>query len=93
MEKATTICDKYLNQCGPSAQAFFLLGIIRYAADDVSQAEKLLRKALYLEPNHEEAMVLLSLLAEKKGDITEAKTLKQRIERLQGKIAHQNQNS
>ena len=80
--KATDICESYLDQCGPSAQAFFLLGIIRNAADDVNQAEKLFRKALYLDPNHEETLVFLSLLVEKTGDITEAKNLKQRIARL-----------
>ena len=41
LDKATAICEEYLNQFGPSAQAFFLLGIIRDAADDASQAEKL----------------------------------------------------
>lgn len=85
LEKATAICEEYLDQCGPSAQAFFLLGIIRDAADDIGQAEKLFRKALYLEPNHEEALIFLSLLAEKTGDTVEAKALKQRIDRLHGK--------
>lgn len=80
--KATDICEKYLDQCGPSAQAFFLLGIIRDAVDDIGQAEKLFRKALYLDPNHEETLFFLSLLAEKTGDLTEAEKLKQRIRRL-----------
>ena len=80
--KATNICEKYLEQCGPSAQVFFLLGIIRDAVDDIGQAEKLFRKALYLDPHHEETLFFLSLLAEKTGDLTEAEKLKQRIRRL-----------
>ncbi len=80
--KAAFLCEEYLEQCGPSVQAFYLLGIIRDAADDPIEAEKLFRKALYLDPNHEEVLVFLMLLAEKKGDWTEVKTLKQRIERL-----------
>jgi chemotaxis protein methyltransferase WspC len=80
--KATDICEEYLDQCGPSAQAFFLLGIIRDAVNDIGQAEKLFRKALYLDPNHEETLFFLSLLAEKTGDLTEAEKLKQRIRRL-----------
>jgi chemotaxis protein methyltransferase WspC len=84
LEKATALCEEYLDQCGPSVQAFFLLGIIRDAANDPVQAEKLFRKALYLDPHHEESLVFLALLAEKKGDIAEAKNLKQRISRLQG---------
>jgi chemotaxis protein methyltransferase WspC len=82
LQKATKICEAYLDQHGPSAQAYFLLGIIRDAVDDAIQAEKLFRKTLYLDPNHEEALFLLSLLAEQTGDVTEAKNLKQRIARL-----------
>ena len=87
LQKATEICEEYLDQFGPSPQAFFLLGIIRDAADDIGQAEKLFRKALYMDPNHEEALTLLSLLAEKTGDITEAEHLKQRIARLKNSNA------
>ncbi|UCD66545.1 MAG: hypothetical protein JSW69_02685 [Deltaproteobacteria bacterium] len=89
LKKATEICEEYLNQSGPSAHAFFLLGIIHDAANDTSQAEKLFRKALYLEPNHEETLVFLSLLAEKSGDTSEANNLRQRIERLQRKTTTQ----
>jgi chemotaxis protein methyltransferase WspC len=92
LEKATAICEEYLAQYGPAVQAFFLLGIIRDALDDSSQAEKLFRKALYLDPHHEESLVFLSLLAEKKGDFAEAKALKQRISRLQTNRAPQHQN-
>lgn len=82
LQKATEICEAYMKQYGPSAQAFFLLGIIHDAANDVKQAEKLFRKALYLDPNHEESLVFLSLFAEKTGDTAEANNLKQRIARL-----------
>ena len=92
LQKATEICQAYINQYGPSAQAFFLLGVIRDAADDLSQAEKLYRKALYLDPNHKETLIFLSLLTEKTGDMTEAKNLKQRIARLQKNTASNSSN-
>ena len=82
-KKATKICEAYLDQHGPSADAYFLLGIIHDAADDMVQAERSFRKVLYLDPYHEEALFFLSLFAEQTGDITEAKILKQRIARLQ----------
>ena len=85
LKSAKIICQDYLDQCGPSAQAFFLLGLIHDAANDVVEAEKLFRKALYLDPLHEEALVFLALLTEKAGNIAEARTLKKRLERLQGK--------
>jgi chemotaxis protein methyltransferase WspC len=93
LQKATEICEEYLDQCGPSAHAFFLLGIIRDAANDTDLAEKLFRKALYLDPNHEESLIFLSLLAEKTGDIAEAKNLKLRIARLKSSAALQSSNS
>ena len=82
LTEATRICEEFLNQFGPSAQAFFLLGIIYNSAEDIEQAEKLFRKAIYLNPKHEEALVFLSLLAEKHGATDEAKALQQRINRL-----------
>jgi chemotaxis protein methyltransferase WspC len=82
LTEATRICEEYLDQYGPSAQAFFLLGIIYDAAEDTKQAEKLFRKAIYLNPKHEEALVFLSLLAERQGDAKEAKALQQRVNRL-----------
>ena len=82
LQKATKICEAYLDQHGPSAKAYFLLGIIHDTADDIIQAEKLFRKTLYLDPYHEEALFFLSLFAEQRGDAREAKNLKQRIARL-----------
>lgn len=81
--KAGSVCQKYLEKNGPSAQAFSLLGIIYDAANNTSEAEKLFRQALYLDPNHEEALVFLSLLTEKSGNVNGVKPLKKRIERLQ----------
>jgi len=82
LQKATKICEAFLDQHGPSATAYFLLGIIHDATDDIIQAEKLFRKALYLDPYHEEALFFLSLFAEQTGDVREAENLKQRIARL-----------
>jgi chemotaxis protein methyltransferase WspC len=93
LRKATEICEEYLDQCGPTPQAFFLLGIIREAADDIGQAEKLFRKALYMDPNHEESLNFLSILTEKTGDIAEANHLKQRIARLKKNTAHNSSNT
>jgi chemotaxis protein methyltransferase WspC len=93
LQKATAICEEYLAQNGPAVQAFFLLGIIHDASGNPAQAEKLFRKALYLDPRHEESLVFLTLLAEKKGDFAEAKALKQRISRLQDNSSPRQQNS
>lgn len=82
LDEARLLCETSLHQQGPSSQAYFLLGLIHDATGDPEQADKLLRKAIYLEPNYEEALVHLSLLAERTGDAKTAETFKQRIRRL-----------
>ncbi len=82
LQKATKICEAYLDQHGPSANAYFLLGIIYDASDNIIQAEKQFRKTLYMDPYHEEALFFLFHFAEQTGDTREAKNLKQRIARL-----------
>ncbi|MDX1776081.1 MAG: CheR family methyltransferase [Desulfobulbales bacterium] len=89
LEKATEICEEFLSQYGSSAQAFYLLGIIHNTEDDTVQAEKLFRKAIYLDPNHEESLLFLSLLTEKAGNVKEAELLRKRVERLQEKPGQQ----
>lgn len=88
LDRAALLCEEYLQQCGPSAQAFFLLGIISENAGDLLHAETFYRKALYLEPHKEEIILFLSLLVEKKGDRKEAATLAKRLERVQKKTKH-----
>jgi len=93
LRDAGLICRKYLDRYGPSPQAFFLLGIIHDAANDISGAEKFFRRALYLDPKHEEALIFLSLLTEKTGNIAETRTLKKRLERLQTETSARQHNN
>jgi chemotaxis protein methyltransferase WspC len=79
--EALELCQKQIHHCGPSASAFFLLGVIQDAAGDENDAFASLRRAVYLEPEHEEALLLLSLLAEKLGDSDTAKAYQQRVQR------------
>ena len=65
LDKAAALCKAYLQQCGPAAPAYFLLGIISENGEDLVQAEAFYRKALYLEPHNEDILLFLSLLAEK----------------------------
>jgi chemotaxis protein methyltransferase WspC len=85
LDRAASLCEEYLQQCPPSAQAFFLLGIISESAGDLLLAETFYRKALYLDPHNEEILLFLSLLAEKKGDRKETANLTKRLKRLQEK--------
>ena len=81
---AAAICQAHLDRQGQSAQAYYLLGLVRDAGGD-PQAVDYYRKALYLEPNHYETLLQMSLLLERHGDVTGARTFKRRAERVQQK--------
>ncbi len=82
LEKAAKICKKYLKENGPVSEAFFLLGVIENSLEKTDEAIDLLRKALYLDPQHYESLVLIGLLAERSGDLVGARNYKRRARKL-----------
>lgn len=80
--EAASACESHLRDHGASAAGYCLLGVVRDALGDHSQAAALYRKALYLEPGHAEALAHLALLAAKSGDAAGAKRLQLRAERV-----------
>ncbi|HEX5220815.1 MAG TPA: CheR family methyltransferase [Verrucomicrobiae bacterium] len=84
IEEAGAICEAHLARNGASAEAYYLLGLMKDAVDD-PEAITFYRKALYLEPNHYEALVHAALWLEKVGDVIGARPFKRRAERAQVK--------
>lgn len=82
LAEATSLLKEFLRRHGTSAEAYYLLGMIRVESGDAKEGAKLLRKAVYLEPDHVDALFLLSLLAERAGDFARAKIFEERIQRL-----------
>ena len=82
LNEAAAICEIHLRKPRPSAQAYYLLGLIRDARGD-SSAAQCYRRALYLQPDHYEAIVQLAVLAQNQGDPVAARNLQRRAERLQ----------
>jgi chemotaxis protein methyltransferase WspC len=80
LNEAAGICEAHLRQSRASAQAYYLLGLVRDAAGDASAID-CYRKALYLEPNHYESLLQMALLLQKNGDPARARTFKSRAER------------
>jgi chemotaxis protein methyltransferase WspC len=76
-------CEAHLREHGPSAEAFYLLGLVSDASGRTGEAVEQYRKALYLEPNHHEALIHLALLLQKQGDAAGAQRLQRRASRLQ----------
>jgi chemotaxis protein methyltransferase WspC len=78
---AAKLCEKYLAQHHSSAEAYYLLGLVKDAAND-PEALNLYRKAIYLQPDHYEALVHAALLLERAGDFARAKSYRSRADRI-----------
>ena len=82
LTEALALCEAELRNHGPSAQVFYLLGLI-YSADGLlTAADRCYRKALYLDKNHHDAMLHLAALLEQQGERREPQMLRQRARRL-----------
>jgi chemotaxis protein methyltransferase WspC len=80
--EAATACEACLRRHGPSASAFYLLGLVRDASGNHADAETYYRKTLYLDPNHRETLVHLALLMDTQGRQADALVLHNRARRL-----------
>lgn len=80
LDQAAAICHAYLARHSDSAEAYYLIGLVKDAAND-PEAITYYRKALYLDPNHYETLVHAALCLEKTGDVAAAQTFKRRAER------------
>lgn len=63
-------------------EACFMLGLLSERRHEPQAAETYLRRAVYLDPNHYEALCHLALLAEGRGSESIARALRQRAERV-----------
>jgi chemotaxis protein methyltransferase WspC len=82
LTEAMQLCDRNLNATGPCAQAFYLKALLHDACGQSTQAIAHYRKALYLDPSHQDALVHLGAALLKEGDTSSAQHLFDRAERL-----------
>jgi chemotaxis protein methyltransferase WspC len=89
--EAALQCDAYLRQHGASAKAFYLMGLVRDATGNQSEAEDYYRKAVYLDPQHHDAQIHLALLMEQRGDVAAGQVWRNRARRLKppGEATHE----
>lgn len=83
--EATKECEAHLHAHGPSAKAFYVMGLVRDASGSHADAAEFYRKALYLDPQHHEALVHLAFLLHGQGDKAGAKVMNARARRLEPK--------
>jgi chemotaxis protein methyltransferase WspC len=80
LDEADATCRQFLKESGGSADAYTLLGVIQDARGD-GGAEDSYRKAIYLDPRHQQALTHLAIILERRGDIAGAVRLKARARR------------
>lgn len=82
-DEAAKCCEEYLLTNGPSAPAFHLMGLVRDATGNHPEATNYYRKALYLDPDHHEALIHLAFLVERQGSAAGAQALRNRARRVE----------
>jgi chemotaxis protein methyltransferase WspC len=79
--EARAACESYLRSHEPVAQVFYWLGLLSDVAGSALEAQGFYRKALYLEPQHPDALMHLAALLQSQGDTTGARRLQDRAAR------------
>ncbi|MSU96240.1 chemotaxis protein CheR [Pseudomonas mandelii] len=79
--EARAACEGYLRSHKPVAQVFYWLGLLSDVAGRALEAQGFYRKALYLEPQHPDALMHLAALLQSQGDTAGAKRLQDRAAR------------
>jgi len=82
-DEAASRCEILLKQKIRQADAHYLLGLIREAAGNPTEAERMFRKAVYLDPGHYEALTQLSIICRRQGDTGGAQRFHERATRAQ----------
>jgi chemotaxis protein methyltransferase WspC len=80
--QALVACEKYLQTHPGEAEGHYLYGVICDAQNRTSEALGAYRKALYLVPEHAEALAHMAALLRQNGDTAGANRLEQRLHRL-----------
>ncbi|PLP96665.1 CheR family methyltransferase [Cupriavidus pauculus] len=81
LDAATAACQHYLTGHGSSPDGWCLLGVLHDAAGRIADAHAAYRKAVYLDPGHEEALYHLAALLDGEGDTSGAHRLRERAQR------------
>ncbi len=82
LSEARKACEKACADHPGSADGYALLGAILQAEGNATAAGNAFRKALYLAPDHPDALSHLVVLAERRGDADQAAALRRRLARV-----------
>jgi len=82
LAEALAACRTHLDRAGPSAALYALLGAVHQARREPDEAVRCFQNALYLDPDHVEALAHLMLLCQERGDGARVALLRRRLERV-----------
>ena len=85
LDQARETVERVLASRPGLADAHYLLGVVELASGRQADAERALRRAVYLEPAHEAALTQLSLARQRRGDPREAALLRRRVTLARGR--------
>jgi chemotaxis protein methyltransferase WspC len=78
--EARTACERSIREAGgATADAYTLLGTIHLAEGHSDEAADAFRRALYLDPDHAEAISHMIVICDRKGNATQAAALRRRL--------------
>ncbi len=81
LDDAAARVESDLARTPDDADAHALLGVVRAAQGRDDEAAQCLRRALYLDPEHEEALIHLAVILERRGEAAAAIRLRNRARR------------
>jgi chemotaxis protein methyltransferase WspC len=83
--EAKALVDQAVADGFASARAYYLLGMLAQASGLRDLAEAHYLKAIYLDPQDDEALLALALLARRKGDVAAEAGYRRRAERVRSR--------
>ena len=83
--EALAACERARTSCPPTPELFFLMAVLHQTLGDLDRAEACFHKTLYLDATHVDALLALTLLAERRGDGRMAETYRQSAARIRAR--------
>lgn len=81
LSAALQLAERSVTSAVPTAEGYHVLGLIRDATGDSAAAMESYKKALYLDPDHLDALLHLAFLLERSGDAASAQRFRERARR------------
>lgn len=81
LDAAWSECQAQLAAGEPTADLYAILGFVHKARQDETESKRCFERALYLQPDHRDALLQLMLLYEQEGAQTQAALMRGRLDR------------